>query len=326
MTNSYIYSFSLYHPQISVADQSRTLIDKINYKEILFLAKSHLEQRLEKILPEPQASLLTGILLGSKKTLTDEFTVNLRETGTMHVIVASGYNISVVAGFLAGSMLLFFHRRLTLLVVLLGIIAYTLMAGGEPPVVRAAIMGGLTYLAQFLGREKDAFRSLLFAAAVILLISPLTVFDIGFQLSFMATTGILLINPLLFGKLFDLPLLGQDLKVTLAAQAATLPILLFNFGKVSLLSPLINTLALPVTPLIMLLGAVTVALSLLNTFLGQMAAWIAWLPLTYFTKLINWFGPLASSTALQTKWNAWLTAAYYSVLIIWLWRKRRVYS
>lgn len=315
--NRFISRFSLYYPQIQLIQQPQSLVDKLNFKAKLLALKNYFEQKFEAVLPEPQASLLAGILLGSQRSLPDKFMRNLRETGTIHVVVASGYNLTVVAKLLLAGLLVVCRRRLALAGAFLGIVAYTIMTGGEPPVVRAAIMASLTLVAQLLGREKDALISLILAAALMLLVSPLILFDIGFQLSVLATAGILLVEPLLAGKIFSLPLIGEDLKVTLAAQIATLPILLFNFGTVSLLSPLVNALVLPVTPLIMFLGAITAVV-------GGMTAWLVWLPLTYFVRLIEWLSPLSQKTALTISQvsGGWVMA-YYLVLAVWLWRQRR---
>jgi len=324
--NRFMSQFSLSYPQIRIIKQSTGLADKFSFKRVLLGFKNSLVSQLQTLLPEPQASLLVGILLGSKQSMPEEFMQNLRRTGTIHIIVASGYNIAVVAGFLVSVLVLFCQRRLALVLAFLGIVAYTIMAGAEPPVVRAAIMGSLTYLAQFLGREKDALTSLFWAAVVMLLISPLILFDIGFQLSFLATAGILLINPFLQGKLFQVPILGEDLKVTLAAQAAVLPVLVFNFGQISLLSPLINALVLPITPPVMSLGAAVLGLGWLAKPLAQGLAWLVWLPLTYFVKLVEWFGQLPWINWQVGELNAWWVLGYYFVLGVWVVRKGKLIS
>jgi competence protein ComEC len=324
--NRFQTKFIFYYPAIQVVEEKSSLINKINLTKLLYAFKNRLESLLEKVMPEPQASLLLGILLGSKREMPSKFFQNLQETGTLHVVVASGYNITVVAGFLVASLVKFVNRRKALVWALLGVLTYTLMAGAEPPVVRAAIMGSLTYLAQFLGREKDAVVCLFFAAAVMLLISPLMLLDIGFQLSFLATAGILFIYPKLGGKVFEMPLLGDELRVTLAAQIGTLPILIFNFGQVSFISPLINALVLPVVPLIMGLGAGVVGVGLFIQPLGQILAWFAWVPLTYFVKLIEWFGslPWVSFAVGQLSWR-WLFG-YYLVLSLWVLKKQKLFS
>jgi len=324
--NPFQVEFTLNYPAIQVVEKKQTLISKIDLKAWLFGVKSSLEQTIERALPEPQSSLLIGILLGSKRQMPEKFLQSLRNTGTIHVIVASGYNITVIAGFLISGLVLFVNRRWALILAFLGIVAYTIMAGAEPPIVRAAVMGSLTYLAQLLGREKDAIVCLFFAATVMLLISPLILFDIGFQLSFLATAGILFIYPLLNGKIFKFPLLGDELRVTLSAQIAALPILLFNFGQVSFISPLINALVLPIVPLIMSLGAAVVGAGLLAKPLVQVLGWFVWVPLTYFVKLIEFFGqlPWISFSVGELNW-VWV-AGYYLLLSLWILKKLRFSS
>ena len=290
--NAFKTEFVFYYPAIRLVEENQTLINQTNLVSFLFRFENRLERLLSELLPEPQSSLLAGILLGSKKEMPQEFFYRLRETGTLHVVVASGYNITVIASFLINSLVKWVKRKKALILAFLGIFLYTLMAGAEPPVVRAAIMGSLTYLAQLLGREKDAFVSLIFAAALMLLISPLILFDIGFQLSFAATAGILLLSSRLKGKIFEIPWLGEDLRVTLAAQLATWPLIFFHFRRLSLISPLVNALVLPTIPIIMALGAMMVGLGFWFKPLAQLVAWLAWVPLTYFVAVIKFFGGL----------------------------------
>ena len=310
--------FVLYYPVIQALPQTPDSIDKTAFVRVLFKIRGHFEKLFSRVLPEPQASLLAGILLGAKREMPQDFLEALRKTGTLHIIVASGYNISVVAGFLVSGLVRLVSRKKALILAFLGIIAYTLMAGAEPPVVRAAIMGSLTYWAQYLGREKNAITALVFAAVVMLLVSPLILFDIGFQLSFLATAGILFLYPRLQGRIFKLPLLGDDLKVTLAAQIATLPILVLNFGQISFISPLINALVLPITPLIMFLGALVIGSGLLFWPLAQFIAWLTWVPLTYFVKLIEGFSNLAWVSFSIDRLSIWWAVGYYFLIGLWL--------
>ena len=315
--NRFSTQYQLYYPSIRLIEQKQTLIDQSKIIGFLLRLKNSLVKLFTGLLPEPQASLLGGILLGSKQDLPENFRQNLRKTGTLHVVVASGYNITVIAGFLLALLAGLVNRKLALVISLLGIIAYTIMAGAEAPIVRAAIMGSLTYLGMFLGREKEAVVGLVAAAMLMLLFNPLILFDIGFQLSFMATTGILFVYPLLKGKVFSLVGVGEDLRVTLSAQLGVLPLLLVHFGEVSLLSPLVNGLVLPVTPLIMVLGAFIIPASLVPG-LGQLVAWLAWVPLTYFVKLVDWFGKF-NWGMVSLSWFSWhWVLGYYLVLVLWL--------
>jgi competence protein ComEC len=321
--NRWKMDFVLNYPTIRVIEEDESLNIQTKIVTGLLSFRRRLEDIFSRLLPEPQASLLSGIVLGTRRQMPKNFQQNLQKTGTIHVIVASGYNISVVAGLLISVILRFIKRQFALFLSFLGILAYTLMAGAEPPVVRAAIMGSLTFLAQFLGREKDGVRALFFAGGVMLLANPLILFDLGFQLSFLATAGILFLGPKLSGKIFRLPGLGENLRTTLAAQLGVLPILLANFGQISFLSPLVNVLVLPVVPLIMILGAITAIFGLVWQPLAQIAIWFAWVPLTYFIKIVEWFGKLPWVSFEVGKISFWWAVWYYLLLgLFYFWKNR----
>lgn len=321
--NSWKSEFWAYYPEISVTEEPRNLAKRADFKGFLFILRRQIEGVFKRVLPEPQAALLSGIVLGVKQSMSPKFLQNLRQTGTLHVVVASGYNVSVVAGFLVTVFVWFLSRKKALILAFFGIFAYTLMAGAEPPVVRAAIMGSLAYAAQFLGKQKDGVIALGVSAALMLLVNPLILFDIGFQLSFAATAGILSIFPLLTKRFFRFPIFGDDLAVTLSAQAATLPILLLNFGQMSFLSPIINALVLPLIPPIMGLGATIAGIGLVAKPLAYIIAWFAWVPLTYFVKIIEWFGRLPWTSMEVGNLSIWWAVGYYFVLAVLIWRAYR---
>jgi competence protein ComEC len=322
VTNSLQTNFTLYYPAIQVVEEEESLINQRQIRVILFRARQSVERLFSRLLPEPQASLLAGVVLGVKREMPENFLNNLRKTGTIHIIVASGYNLTVVAGLLIAVLAGRLRRQLALVVAFLGILAYTLMVGAEPPVVRAFLMASLTFLAQFLGREKEARLALAFSAMLMLLISPLILFDIGFQLSFLATAGILFLSSRWRGKFWQLPLVGENFRTSLAAQLGVMPVLLLNFGSISFLSPLINALVLPVIPLAMILGGLTVVLGWLP-FLAQILARLAWVPLTYLVKVVDWFAslPLASFTLERLPYY-WVVG-YYLVIILWCLRTEK---
>jgi len=314
--NPFLTEYFAFYPAIRVVDEEKNLGQVTNFQRILFNIRGRLEMAVNQLLPEPQSSLLNGVLLGAKKEMPQNFRQNLRETGTLHIVVASGYNITVVAGVLISILTLVVSRKKALAFALLGIVLYTLMVGAEPPAVRAAIMAGLAFTAQVLGRLEDAMIGLILAAAVMLLISPLILFDIGFQLSFAAMGGILLLEPILKekGRIFNFPIFGSELATTLSAQAGVTPIILANFGTISFLSPLINALVLPVVPLIMNLGAISVFLGLLIKPLGQVFAWLTGVLLTYFVEVINLFSRLSWVSLKISPLSFWWGMGYYFVL------------
>ena len=273
-------------------------LQKIGIEHKILASISAWRRSIEKVyrfaLPEPQASLMAGIVLGSKSGFPSDFYQALRETGTLHVVVASGMNITLVAIFLVNSLVLFINRRKAVIFAFLGIWFYVILAGGEAPVIRAGIMGSLAFLAQGLGRERTAIRGLILAGVIMLLINPNYLFDLGFQLSFAATAGILIVYPRLKSlkitrRLFSLPEFGDNLASTLAAQTLTLPIMVLNFGGVNPLSPLVNALVLWTIQWVMAIGAFGGVLGLINPILGQIICLPAYVLLTFFVEVVRFF-------------------------------------
>ena len=228
---------------------------------------------LEKTLPEPMSSLGAGILLGVRGEMPREFYDQLVATGTLHVIAASGFNVMIVASVLMGM-----------------ILKYVGLAGGSASVVRAGIMGSLTLMAYFWGRPTEAKRLLWVAAYGMLLINPLLIADVGWQLSVSATAGLLYLEPKLHKVKVGLG--AEYIYPTVAASVATAPIIWWHFGRVAWISPIVNLLILPIVPLIMLLAAVVVGAGSLSMRVGQVIGWILYVPLWWMVRVIEWWGNL----------------------------------
>lgn len=243
-----------------------------------------------KFLPEPHSALLSGIVLGTKTSLDPEFFEGLRVTGTLHVVVASGMNITLFAGSILNGLAIFTSRRRAILPALLGVLIYVVLVGFEPPIVRAAVMGSIAFVAQAYGKEFDAWRALFISAGLLLLLNPLWLFDVGFQLSFAATAGMLAFGNSIHGFLGRAPkFIREGLSTTLSAQIAVSPILLFSFGQVSLISPIVNVLILWTVPFIMAGGMIIAIVGLILEPIGQVVAWFVWLLLEYFVRVVTLF-------------------------------------
>jgi len=322
--NPFQTQYYAYFPTIRKVEETEKLCLFSNFRASLYRLRGRLETIIAQLYPEPQASLLIGVLLGVKKEMPEKFLKNLRDTGTLHIVVASGYNLSVVAGFLVSALVWFVSRRKALIFAFLGVIFYILLVGSQPPVVRAGIMASLAFGAGYLGRPRHGLIALITAAVIMLLLSPLILFDIGFQLSLMATAGIVLIQPL-FKQIsfFRRRILGDDLATTLSAQIGVMPIILVNFGNLSWLSPLINALVLPLIPILMNLGGIVAFFAFFFKPIAQVLAWLLWLPLTYFVKLIEWFGSFPLINLQIRDLSIWWGIGYYLVLGIILWRAWR---
>ncbi len=323
--NPFKKQYISFFPTIRLSKEKESLIGKTNFKRFLLKTRGQIEERVKRFLPEPQASLLLGIALGVKTQMPENFWQDLRKTGTLHLVVASGQNVVIVTGFLINISVWFLKRRWAILIAVLGIVIYVLMVGAEAPAVRAGLMATMIFIGQFFGRETNPGKFLLLTAILMLLINPLILFDIGFQLSFAATAGLIYLHPLLLTKLSVLgkiPVLGEGLLVTLAAQLATLPILLVNFGQFSWLSPLVNTLVLPLIPFLMVFGFVIAFLSFFSSFLAQLLSWFTWPFLSWFVKVVEFFGNLSWANWEIGKISSWWAFVYYLVLISFLIKKK----
>ena len=257
--NRWYSRFSLMYPSINQVEAGNNFFIGL---------KGKIESWYQRLLPEPEASLLSGIVLGSKRGLPQDFWRALQSTGTLHIVVASGYNVTIVIGTVIALLGGLLKRPLAIGLGIAAVVIYSFMAGMEPAIVRAAIMGSLAYFGQVLGRPSDGLRLLLLAAAAMLLYNPLFIFDVGFQLSFMATLGLILICPRFPGWL------PRGLSESLAAQIMVWPILVYNFGQMSLIGILANSLIVYFVPLAM-------GLSLIP--------WLAYVPLHLIVVIINWF-------------------------------------
>jgi len=220
-----------------------------------------------------------------------DFYQALVNTGTLHVIAASGFNVSVVAAVLMGVLMRVVSRGWAIGGGIGGIVVYVLIAGASASVIRAGIMGSLTLIAYYLGRPTEARRLLWVSAGIMLLASPLMLLDVGFQLSVAATAGLLYLGPRIQSRFkmlddrfqFVQSILANYLYSTLAATVATLPIILWHFGTVSWISPIVNLLVLPIIPLIMGMSAgILVG--------GRVMAWLTYPILAYMVWVIRWFG------------------------------------
>lgn len=257
---------------------------------------------IERSVPEPQASLLVGILLGDDSGMAPDTAEAFRTTGMTHVIAISGFNIALLIALLDAFAKPVLPRRTAALLIAVVIGLYAILVGAAGSVVRAAVMG-VVYLfsLRLLGRPTYVVASLLAAAALMAAVDPYVVMDIGFQLSFAATLGLVLyagpwtrwLANRLTGRLGAdtgrraTGLLTEGLVVTLAAQVLALPLILYYFGQLSLISLPANMLVIPAQPGVMFSGGLTVLAGAVTPWLGQIAGSVAWLFLGYTTGVIE---------------------------------------
>ncbi len=263
----------------------------------LYALREGFEYQINRIFPEPHASLLAGLLTGSRRGIPKHLAEDFRAAGITHIIAISGYNVTIILALLSG---LFFwlplKKRFPFLVT--AIVVFTIFVGASASVVRASIMGILGLVALQTGRQTTVRLSILWTAFFMLLWNPLYLwYDAGFQLSFLAVIGIAELSAPLKKLLRFVPetlALRESLVATLAAQIATLPLTMILFRQISLIAPVTNLLVAPLLPLAMLLGFVATILGILWLPLGLLVGYVCFALL----HAIIWIAQMASSLPL----------------------------
>jgi competence protein ComEC len=325
-----IYSIC-YYPKInSLGNRGNFFLARI------YDFKEYFVNRLSRILPEPQSSFLAGLLIGAKKSIPSNLQSVFNKTGTTHIVAVSGFNVTIIVTFIMLLLNTFYvPRKRAFWLINIGLILFVIITGLQASILRAALMGFLLLLASYLGRLSRVINALLLAAVALLLINPkLLVYDLGFQLSFLATLGLIYLQPIL-AKLFRIEnlknkflkaVLGDYLATTLAAIIMTTPIILFNFGRVSLVAPLANVLILPFIPLAMLLGFLAGILGVFSLLAGSVAAWPVWLVLTYIIWVLEKLAGLNYAYYEFSKISFGLLVLLYLVIIGFIYRFRKYSS
>ena len=282
-------------------------------------------ENIYRLFPDPESSLLAGILLGVDTGLSQELQQAFKNTGTAHIIAISGFNISIIAGLFVTLFSRILGPRRGALLAVIGIIFYTILVGGDAAVVRAAIMGGLALFAKQIGRRQAALNTLLAVALLMCLWNPLYIWDVGFQLSFFATLGLILYaEPFsrfairIITKYFPTSaaekfaaLFSDFVLLTLAAQLTTIPIMAYQFKRISLVSFIANPFILPAQPAVMILGGLAVLLSLVWFPLGQLAGWAAWPFVVYTVRMVEIFDRVPHGTIYLGNFSIWFVILFY---------------
>ena len=262
------------------------------YKKIFGL-KDKFESVINKSTSEPNASFINGILLGSRQNIPEEMKEAFNKTGTTHILAISGYNIMIISWAVLSGLTYFFRRRVAFWISVLIIVLFTILTGASSSVVRASVMGLLLSFAQGYGRLYDPKNSIILAGAAMIYINPFAlVFDIGFQLSFLAVMGLLYIYPFLDNKFRKIPELWKLKELTLmtiSAQVTVAPLLIFYFHQFSTWSLPANILVLPFIPFAMLAGFLAGIGGMILLPLGKTIGLIAWAITSYQIWVVDFF-------------------------------------
>ncbi|MCD4811517.1 ComEC family competence protein [bacterium] len=270
----------------------------LSLKRALREFRDILSRNIDMNLPEPQSSLLVGILFGSERAFSEDFENYLRISGTTHIIAASGYNVTILI-LLCSRLSGFLKKKSSLIFSLVAIWLFCIFSGLGASILRATVMGSITILALISGNVRNIHILIPMGILILILINPKILFDIGFQLSILATLGLVYLMPSMaecvkrvFGikKVFSWV---QDFFLsTLSCTLATLPVSISIFGKVSLVSVFANVIILPLTGSTMLYGVVALVFSFISRTIGHYLFSIPYFQLKVFEKTVSFFGAL----------------------------------
>jgi competence protein ComEC len=230
------------------------------------------------------------VTIGSKSLIPKRLWEELKTSGTAHVVVASGMNVTLVAKFLISSLVIFLSRRKALFLAVGGVWMYALVAGFEAPIIRAAVMGTIAFSAQELGRMASAWRALMFTVLAMLFIKPEWITDIGFILSASATASLIVFEKKVRNFVRVLPqIVREDFSTSFAAQIGVAPVLFITFGQVNLLSPFINAAVLWTIVPITILGIIGGVTGLIFVPLGRLILFLTYPLTSWFIFIIGLF-------------------------------------
>jgi competence protein ComEC len=300
----------------------------------VYQLKNKLLQNIYRIYHDPEASLLAGILLGVDTGLTRELQDAFKNTGTAHIIAISGFNIAIIASLFFNFFKSFAGERLGAFLAAAGITLYALLVGANAAVLRAAVMGIMSLLARQTGRRNSGLNGLAFAALFLLFINPLSISDVGFQLSFLATLGLILyaepfsvFTANLLSKIFKNDIsafsrfINDNVVLTFAAQLTTIPIMAYHFKRISLISFIANPFILPAQPAVMIASGAAAFASLLLLPIGQLFAWFAAPFAIYTIRIVEFFGNIPGGVYVLKDSSIWAVivtyAALFSVTFFW---------
>lgn len=315
LAKSGIY-YEMQNPRISL----RAHGEGSKLKGTLFAIKNSFMEKITHVISPPESSLLGGLLLGAKQSLPKDVQEYLRRAGVIHIIVLSGYNITIVARFIM-FLFGFVMIRYRLLIGGASIILFSMMVGGGATVVRAAVMALIALLATFLRRDYSITRALLIAGFLMVFVNPkILVFDLSFQLSFLATVGLIYVSPIIEKYFSFVPArfgIREIVVATLATQIFVLPFLIYQMGNFSTVALLVNLLVLPFIPITMLLGFVTGLLGLISSSLATIPAFISYYLLHFELSVARYFGNLPFALYVVPQFNlAILFVSYISLITL----------
>jgi competence protein ComEC len=311
---------------LSICQQAKINLNQTNQgnwlMRTLYNIRTVLRQRVRLLWPEPAAGLILGIVLGVQDDLFADISANFRTTGTVHILVVSGMHVVIIAQVLTKVFSKVLSRKKVFIVIVLVLSAFSVITGLAASVIRASFMGVLPLLATIVGRKRTLHYSLALVAAIIVLYNPYILkYDVGFQLSFLATLGIIYLQPLTqrwckwLPSLFEIK---ETLTTTLAAMLTTTPLIISVFGTFSLVAPVANLIVVPVSNIILFAGVGILGVSIISINLTEYLAYILWLIIKVTLYIVAWLANLPLALIQNIVVPNWVIIFSFCLIIIYI--------
>ena len=318
---AFLHKDGITHVSIFPKITSISTPEKLSLRGQLFVFKQWFLDRVGQIIPEPHASLLGGLTVGAQDAMGKDLLNDFRDTGLIHIVVLSGFNVAIVVVAIR-RLLYFLPRNIALIGAVMGIVCFALLVGGGATVVRASIMALFGLIAIALpGRRYDITRGLLCAFLIMMFWSPyIVLYDPSFQLSFIATLGLIYLAPWFQAHLRFVPEhlgLREIVSATIATQIFVLPLLLYQSGVMSFSMFIANILVLPVIPITMLGGFIVGVFGVVSLPIGYLTT----LLLGYILSVVDIFAHIP--VVIVPTLPLWLILSIYFVYFVLMQNTRR---
>lgn len=285
-----------------------------NIKLILFRLKRHFIENQESVLGEPHAALASGLVVGEKAALGNDLINDFRKAGLIHIVVLSGYNITIIAAMIR-KILSFLPRTPSIILGGLGIVLFGTLVGGGATVIRSCIMALIALFAELIRRDYHVERALFIAAALMLVQNPLILFyDPSFQLSFLATLGLVLLSSPIeerLGFITEKAGIRSLFASTIATQIFVSPLIFYMMGQLSIIGIVVNIIVLPVIPLTMLCVALAGISGFFSHALSLLFGWGSHFLLSYELMIVRFFAHLPFASIEIPAFSGWIVAGFY---------------
>lgn len=298
---------------------------KYFFLNIPYRIKKYENKKIDALLPPTSALILKGILIGERTQLPNEIEESFKKAGVYHILALSGFNVGLIALFIYTILsMLRIPQKLIYATTIICLITYALIVGLSPSVVRATIMCILFLFARLLNREASLLNILSASCLIILAWNPLSLMDIGFELTFMATIFIIFISPIIESNLSFLPLwFSRLISISASAQLGVIPLLIYYFNQLSVIAIISNIFIVPLTTIITYIGMISLILSHLNQWMASIFFQTTWLLIILLRWFIDFFASLSFSTINPAACPLWVVLLFYfSILFFVLFYKK----